>query len=77
MAAAGFRPASVDCTVILERLKLVPHIDAIRNQIAGVLGVDASAVGLKAKTNEGMDAVGRGDAIAAHAVAVLVAGPVS
>jgi 2-C-methyl-D-erythritol 4-phosphate cytidylyltransferase/2-C-methyl-D-erythritol 2,4-cyclodiphosphate synthase len=76
VAGAGFRPASVDCTVVLERPKLGPHIDAIRTRIAAVLGVDASAVGLKAKTNEGVDAVGRGEAVAAHAVAVLIAGPV-
>ena len=77
VAAAGFRPASVDCTVVLERPKLAPYVDAIRARVAGVLGVDASAVGLKAKTNEGVDAVGRGEAVAAHAVAVIVAGPLS
>ena len=77
VAAAGFRPASVDCTVVLERPKLAPHIDGIRARLAAVLGIESGAVGLKAKTNEGVDAVGRGEAIAAHAVAVLVAGPVS
>ena len=71
------RPASVDCTIVLERPKLAPHIDAIRERVAMVLGVDVSAVGLKAKTNEGVDAVGRGEAISAHAVAVIVDGPVS
>jgi 2-C-methyl-D-erythritol 4-phosphate cytidylyltransferase/2-C-methyl-D-erythritol 2,4-cyclodiphosphate synthase len=73
VADAGFRPAGVDCTVILERPKLAPHIDSIRARIAGVLALSPEAVGLKAKTNEGVDAVGRGEAIAAHAVAVLVA----
>ncbi len=77
VAAAGFRPASVDCTVVLERPKLAPHVDAIRERLAAVLGLDASAVGLKAKTNEGVDAVGRGEAVAAYAVAVIVAGSVS
>jgi 2-C-methyl-D-erythritol 2,4-cyclodiphosphate synthase len=78
VARAGWRPASVDCTIVLERPKLGPHIDAIRARIAAVLGVDTGAVGLKAKTNEGVDAVGRGEAVAAHAVAVLLAaGPVS
>lgn len=77
VAGAGFRPASVDCTIVLERPKLGPHIDAIRARIATVLGVETSAVGLKAKTNEGVDAIGRGEAVAAHAVAVLIAGPVS
>jgi len=77
VAAAGFRPATVDCTVVLERPKLAPHVDAIRERLAAALGVDASAVGLKAKTNEGVDAVGRGEAVAAYAVAVIVAGSVS
>jgi 2-C-methyl-D-erythritol 4-phosphate cytidylyltransferase/2-C-methyl-D-erythritol 2,4-cyclodiphosphate synthase len=77
IAAEGFRPANVDCTVVLERPKLAPHIDAIRAGVAAVLGVEPGAVGLKAKTNEGVDAVGRGEAVAAHAVAVIVAGPVS
>ena len=72
--AMGFRPTSVDCTVVLERPKLAPHIDAIRARVAAVLGLEAGAVGLKAKTNEGVDAVGRGEAIAAHAVAVVASG---
>jgi 2-C-methyl-D-erythritol 4-phosphate cytidylyltransferase/2-C-methyl-D-erythritol 2,4-cyclodiphosphate synthase len=77
IGAAGFRAATVDCTVVLERPKLAPHVDTIRARLAEVLGVEANAVGLKAKTNEGVDAVGRGEAIAAHAVAVIVAGPSS
>jgi 2-C-methyl-D-erythritol 4-phosphate cytidylyltransferase/2-C-methyl-D-erythritol 2,4-cyclodiphosphate synthase len=77
VGAAGLRPSSVDCTVILERPKLASHIDAIRVRLAQVLGIDVSAVGLKAKTNEGVDAVGRGEAIAAHAVAVLTSGSAS
>ena len=71
-AEAGWRPASVDVTVILERPKLAPHVEEIRARLAATLAIDVSAVGLKGKTNEGVDAVGRGEAIAAHAVAVLV-----
>jgi 2-C-methyl-D-erythritol 4-phosphate cytidylyltransferase/2-C-methyl-D-erythritol 2,4-cyclodiphosphate synthase len=70
----GWRAASVDVTVILERPKLAPHLPAIREALAGVLALDAGQVSVKAKTNEGVDATGRGDAIAAHAVAVVVAG---
>jgi 2-C-methyl-D-erythritol 2,4-cyclodiphosphate synthase len=70
--AAGFAPASADVTIILEQPKLSPHVDAMRENVAAVLGVPASAVSVKGKTNEGVDAVGRGEAIAAHAVAVLV-----
>jgi 2-C-methyl-D-erythritol 4-phosphate cytidylyltransferase/2-C-methyl-D-erythritol 2,4-cyclodiphosphate synthase len=71
VAAAGFTIANVDVTVVLERPKLRPHIDAMRQAIAGGLGADASCVSIKAKTNEGVDAVGRGEAIAAHAVVLL------
>lgn len=72
VAAAGYAPASADITIILERPKLSPMVDAMRARVAEVLGVPESAVSVKGKTNEGVDAVGRGEAIAAHAVAVLV-----
>jgi 2-C-methyl-D-erythritol 4-phosphate cytidylyltransferase/2-C-methyl-D-erythritol 2,4-cyclodiphosphate synthase len=67
----GFRVTSADVTVILERPKLAPHVDAIRCRLAEALGLPAGAVSVKGKTNEGVDSVGRGEAIAAHAVAVL------
>jgi 2-C-methyl-D-erythritol 2,4-cyclodiphosphate synthase len=70
----GLVVSSADVTVILERPKLAPHLAAIRAALAGVLGIDADRIGLKGKTNEGVDATGRGEAIAAHAVAVLVPG---
>jgi 2-C-methyl-D-erythritol 4-phosphate cytidylyltransferase/2-C-methyl-D-erythritol 2,4-cyclodiphosphate synthase len=69
LAEDGWRVSSVDVTVILEQPKLAPFIQAINDALAGALGVDAISV--KAKTNEGVDAIGRGEAIAAHAVAVL------
>ncbi len=72
--AQGWDVSSADVTVVLERPKLVPHVSEIRARLAGVLGVGVEAVGVKGKTNEGVDAVGRGEAIAAHAVAVLAAG---
>jgi 2-C-methyl-D-erythritol 4-phosphate cytidylyltransferase/2-C-methyl-D-erythritol 2,4-cyclodiphosphate synthase len=74
LAERGWLPASVDITVVLERPKLVPHLAAIRRSLARVLGLDVEQVSVKGKTNEGVDAVGRGEAIAAHAVAVVVAG---
>lgn len=70
----GWRPIHVDVTVILERPKLVPHLAAIRQAIAQVLGLDVTHVSVKGKTNEGVDAVGRGEAIAAHAVATIASG---
>lgn len=69
----GWRVASADVTVILERPKLAPHAPEIRRRLAGALELSVEAVSVKAKTNEGMDAVGRGEAIAAHAVVVLTA----
>lgn len=74
VAGRGYRPANADVTVILERPKVAPHLTAIRAALAGVLGVDIDQVSVKGKTNEGVDAVGAGEAIAAHAVAVVVRG---
>ncbi len=68
---SGFAVENVDAVIILERPKLAPYRDAMQRGLAEALGVDASRVSVKAKTNEGMDAVGRGEAIAAHAVALL------
>jgi 2-C-methyl-D-erythritol 2,4-cyclodiphosphate synthase len=69
--ARGYEVANVDVVVILERPKLGAQRLRIAESLASALGVAADAVGIKAKTNEGVDAVGRGEAIAAHAVALL------
>lgn len=68
---AGFEPVNLDVTIVLERPKIKDAIDAMRARLAGALGIDLACVSVKGKTNEGVDAVGRGDAIAAHAVALL------
>ena len=67
----GLRVTNVDVTVILERPKIAPHLAEIRSQLSAALGVPVDCVSVKGKTNEGVDAVGRGEAIAAHAVALL------
>lgn len=67
----GFTVVNVDIVVILERPKLGVYRTQIAQSVASALGIVADAVGVKAKTNEGVDAVGRGEAIAAHAVALL------
>jgi 2-C-methyl-D-erythritol 4-phosphate cytidylyltransferase/2-C-methyl-D-erythritol 2,4-cyclodiphosphate synthase len=67
----GFAVANVDATVVAERPKLGPHRSAIVNRLSEALSVAASAVSVKAKTNEGVDATGRGEAIAVHAVVLL------
>jgi len=69
--AAGWRVVNVDATVIAERPKLSPHRDAMREALAGTLGIDAAAVSIKAKTAEGLGPEGRGDAISAQAVVLL------
>jgi 2-C-methyl-D-erythritol 2,4-cyclodiphosphate synthase len=67
----GFGIENVDANVMMERPKLRPHIDAMRENLAKVLSVDSGCVSIKAKTAEGMDAVGRGEAITAQAVVLL------
>ncbi len=67
----GYDIGNVDITVILERPKIKDVIEEMRGGMAAALGIAVSSVSLKGKTNEGVDAVGRGEAIAAHAVALL------
>lgn len=62
---------NVDLTVIAQEPKLSPHIDAMRENLAGDLGIDISRVSIKATTTEGMGFTGRGEGIAAFAVALL------
>jgi len=71
IAAAGWRVGNIDATVICERPKLRPHIDAIRARLAARLGVGVGQVSVKGKTNERMDDTGAGVGIAVHAVALL------
>ncbi len=61
----------VDAVVITEKPKLGPHFPKMREALAKALGVSIDHIHLKAKTNEGVDAIGRGEAIAAHVVATL------
>jgi 2-C-methyl-D-erythritol 2,4-cyclodiphosphate synthase len=68
---AGYAIVNVDVVVIAQKPKLAPHVDAIRANVATALGGDASQVSVKGKTNEGVDSIGAGESIAAHAVALL------
>jgi 2-C-methyl-D-erythritol 4-phosphate cytidylyltransferase/2-C-methyl-D-erythritol 2,4-cyclodiphosphate synthase len=70
--AAGYRVGNVDVTVVAERPKIGPHRAVITDRLAAVLQIEPAAVSLKGKTNEGVDAVGRGEALAVHAVALLI-----
>jgi 2-C-methyl-D-erythritol 4-phosphate cytidylyltransferase/2-C-methyl-D-erythritol 2,4-cyclodiphosphate synthase len=67
----GFDVVNVDVVVIAQRPKLAPYIETMRARVAEALGCDPAQVGVKGKTNEGVDSVGRGESIAAHAVALL------
>ena len=68
----GYRVANVDVTVIAQQPKLLPYLDRMRSNLAAALGVDAGAVSIKGKTNEGVDSMGRGESMACHAVALLI-----
>jgi 2-C-methyl-D-erythritol 2,4-cyclodiphosphate synthase len=68
---AGLEVVNVDCTVVMERPKLAPHRRAIRELLAGVLGLDLRRVNVKASTGEGIGFVGRGEGVAALAIAGL------
>jgi 2-C-methyl-D-erythritol 2,4-cyclodiphosphate synthase len=69
--AQGYRVSNVDVTLIAQRPKLLPHLEAMRTNLAAALQVDVAAVSVKGKTNEGVDSMGRGEAMACHAVALL------
>ena len=71
-AGAGWRVVHVDSTVLAEAPRLAPYIPQMQERLAAALGVDSSAVNIKATTTEGMGAIGRGEGIAAHAVATLI-----
>ena len=67
----GWQIVNIDSVVVAERPKLKPYIEAMRSRLATVLNLPPDRVGVKATTNEKLDAVGREEAIAAHAVVLL------
>ncbi len=67
----GFVVVNLDVVVVAERPKIGPHADRMCEAVASAVGLKPDAVNIKSKTNEGMDATGRGEAIATHAVALL------
>jgi 2-C-methyl-D-erythritol 2,4-cyclodiphosphate synthase len=69
--AAGFELVNVDCTIVMETPKLAANRQAIRERLAGVLGLQAARVNVKATTGEGIGFVGRGEGVAALAIASL------
>ena len=71
VAAAGWRITNLDCVIFAQRPKILPHRAAMRRRIAAILGVEESAVWLKAKTGEGVGPIGDEQAIAAECVTIL------
>jgi 2-C-methyl-D-erythritol 2,4-cyclodiphosphate synthase len=69
--AQGWAPVNIDATLIAEQPKIAPQLAAMKAVLARSSGLPVAAVGLKATTNEGADDIGRGLAIAAHAVALI------
>jgi len=71
--ALGFHPVQADVTIVCEKPRLGVYKDAMAQAIAGELGIAPDLVGMKAKSNEGMGFVGRGEGIAVFAVAIVEA----
>lgn len=73
-ASRGYRLGNLDATIIAQQPKMAPHIAAMRQNIATVLGAAVEQVNVKATTEEGLGFSGRGEGISAHAVVLMTAG---
>ena len=73
VAEAGGEIVHLDCTLIAEEPKLKPHYAALKSSLAALFQLPETRVSLKAKSHEGLDAIGRGEAISCHAVATVLA----
>lgn len=71
LRAQGWAPVNIDATLIAEKPKIAPRLAEMKAVFAKSTGLPVGAIGLKATTNEGADDIGRGLAIAAHAVALI------
>jgi 2-C-methyl-D-erythritol 2,4-cyclodiphosphate synthase len=70
----GFTPVNIDVTIIAERPRIQPQVGAMKEALSGSTGLPPGSIGIKATTHEGVGELGRGVAIAAHAVALIEAG---
>jgi 2-C-methyl-D-erythritol 2,4-cyclodiphosphate synthase len=71
LARQGWAPVNVDATLVAERPKIAPHLAAMKAALGASCQLAPAAIGIKATTNEGVGEIGRGEAIAAHAVVLL------
>ena len=69
---AGWHIENIDCTVVAQRPKLLPHVPRMRASIASILGIEEDRVSVKGKTTDGLGFAGTGDGMAAYCVAMLV-----
>jgi 2-C-methyl-D-erythritol 2,4-cyclodiphosphate synthase len=70
----GWVVGNVDIVIIGERPKVMAHVDAMKAKVAGIIGITPSQVGIKATTNEGMDSIGQGKALAVQAICLVFKG---
>ena len=70
-ASGGWCVGNVDVVLIGERPKVMAHVDAMKASVAGIIGISPSQVGIKATTNEGMDSIGQGKALAVQAICLV------
>lgn len=73
VAAAGWRPGNLDCTVIAQQPRIAPHVPAMRANLARILGLEPAAVSVKAATTDHLGFVGREEGIAAQAIVSITA----
>lgn len=67
----GWSIGNIDCTLVLERPKIMPHVEAMKDAIALHANIEKSAISIKATTNETMGFIGREEGVVAHAVALI------
>ena len=70
-SAGGWFVGNVDIVIIGERPKVMAHVEAMKAKVAGIIGISPSQVGIKATTNEGMDSIGQGKALAVQAICLV------
>jgi len=68
---SGFEIENIDTVIVCEKPKIAPHIENIKNNLSTVLGIPSKSIGVKATTTDQMGFTGRGEGIAAHAVALI------
>jgi 2-C-methyl-D-erythritol 2,4-cyclodiphosphate synthase len=71
VASAGYAIVNLDATIVAQSPRIAPRVAEMRAALAGSLGVEAGAVSVKATTTDGLGAIGRGEGIAAYAVALI------